>query len=358
MTRHLLLQMDDEDHILLMTTHHIASDGWSTGILLRELSALYVAALNDTPSFLPALPIQYADFAVWQRNWLQGEVLEQQLIHWRTCLDGAPPLLALPSDRPRSTTPTFRGVMHRFLLPPGLVDAVRALGRQRGATVFMTLLAAFECMIFYFTRDPDIVLGTDLANRTNIQTEGLIGFFVNLLVLRTDLSGDPTFEVLLGRVREVALGAYAHQDVPFDKLVEELQPERNISYHPLVQVLFVQQNAPQISSLIPGVEMSPYTLDVPSKFDMAIFVSETDKGISGIWHYNPDLFDATTIARMASLYQLVLKTVTDNPTMHLNSLMQLLAETEQQERATLSKEFQEISLQKLKNFKRKAITLN
>ncbi len=358
MTRNLLLQMDDEDHILLMTTHHIASDGWSTGILLRELSALYVAALNGTPSILPALPIQYADFAVWQRSWLQGEILEQQLTHWRTRLDGAPPLLALPSDRPRSTTPTFRGVMHRFLLPPGLVDAVRALGRQRSATAFMTLLAAFECMIFYFTRDPDIVLGTDLANRTNIQTEGLIGFFVNLLVLRTDLSGDPTFEVLLGRVREVALGAYAHQDVPFDKLVEELQPERNISYHPLVQVLFVQHNAPQTSSLIPGVEMSTYTLDMPSKFDMAIFVSETDKGISGIWHYNPDLFDATTIARMASLYQLVLKAVTDNPTMHLNSLMQLLAETEQHERATLSKEFQEISLQKLKNFKRKAITLN
>jgi acyl carrier protein len=358
MTRNLLLQMDDEDHILLMITHHIASDGWSTGILLRELSALYIAALNGTPSALPALPIQYADFAVWQRNWLQGEVLEQQLTYWRTRLAGAPPLLALPSDRPRSTTSALRGVMHNFLLPKDLVDAVRVLGRHNSATAFMTLLAAFECMILYFTRDPDIVVGTDLANRTNIQTEGLIGFFVNLLVLRTDLSGDPTFEELLGRVREVALGAYAHQDVPFDKLVEELQPERNTSYHPLVQVLFVQQNAHQIKSIIAGVEVLPYMLDVPSKFDMAIFVSETDKGISGIWLYNPDLFDPTTIARMSNLYQLVLKTVTDNPTLRLDNLIQLLAETEQQERAMLSKEFQEISLQKLKNFKRKAITLN
>lgn len=358
MTRNLLLQMDDEDHILLMITHHIASDGWSTGILLRELSTLYIAALNGTPSALPALPIQYADFAVWQRNWLQGEVLEQQLTYWSTRLEGAPPLLALPTDRPRSTTPTFRGATHHFLLPPGTADAVRALGRQRSATAFMTLLAAFECMIFYLTRDADIVLGTDLANRTNIQTEGLIGFFVNLLVLRTDLSGNPTFEELLGRVRDVALEAYAHQDVPFDKLVEELQPERNASYHPLVQVLFVQQNAHQIKSIIPGVELLPYMLDVPSKFDMAIFVSETDNGISGIWLYNPDLFDATTIVRMSNLYQLVLKSVTDNPTIELGNLTQLLAETEQQERATLSKEFQEIGLQKLKNFKRKAVTLN
>jgi non-ribosomal peptide synthetase component F len=249
-------------------------------------------------------------------------------------------------------------VMHNFLLPSGLVAAVRTLGRQHSATSFMTLLAAFKCMILYFTREPDVVLGTDLANRTNIQTEGLIGFFVNLLVLRTDLSGNPTFEKLLGKVREVALGAYVHQDLPFDKLVEELQPERNISYHPLVQVLFVQQNAHQLKSLIPGVEVSSYMLDVPSKFDMAIFVSETERGISGIWLYNPDLFDATTIARMSNLYQLVLKIVTDNSAMKLDNLMQLLAEAEQQERATLSKEFQEISLQKLKNFKRKAITLN
>ncbi len=176
----------------------------------------------------------------------------------------------------------------------------------------MVMLAAFQTMILHFSGNPDVVLGTDLANRTTQQTEDLVGFFVNLLVLRTDLDGDPTFEELLNRVREVALEAYAHQDVPFDKLVEELQPERNRSFHPLVQVLFVQQNTPPGStSSMPGIEMSPYVLDVPSKFDMAVFVSESDEGVNGYWLYNPDLFEAATVARMAGLFQLVLR-VRDN----------------------------------------------
>ena len=356
-TRNLLLQMGVDDHLLVMNTHHIVSDGWSTGIILRELSALYESALHDRPSSLPDLPIQYADFAIWQRNWLQGEVLSQQVSYWKSRLEGAPPLLALPTDHPRPAKSANRGATYRALLPATLTAAVRTLGRQRGASTFMLLLAAFECMILHFTGNPDVVLGTDLANRTNHQTEDLIGFFVNLLVLRTDLSGDPAFEDLLARVREVALEAYAHQDVPFDKLVEELKPERNSSYHPLVQVLFVQQNTPRNTSPMPGIETTLYAIEMPSKFDMAVFVAETDKGISANWIYDPDLFDSSTITRMANLFQLVLETVTADPTLNISSLTQTLAQADQQQRLTQNKEFQEISLQKLKAFKRRAITI-
>lgn len=356
MTRNTLLKMGDEDHILLLSTHHIASDGWSSGILMRELTALYEAALLGKSASLPDLPIQYADYAVWQRNWLQGEVLEKQLAYWKGRLEDAPPILMLPTDRPRPSKATFRGELHRFLLPRNLAAAVRILSRQQGGTAFMTLLAAFQVVILHYTRQPDVVLGTDLANRTTVQTEALIGFFVNLLALRTDLSGDPTFEELLGRVREVALGAYAHQDVPFDKLVEELQPERSLSHNPLVQVLFVQENTPRAASRMPGLEVSSYALEVPSKFDMVVFVFDTDQGISGIWLYNPDLFDATTITRMAELYKLALEKATGNPAARLSQLLDSLAEEEQQQLALQHKEFKERSLRKLKTVKRRTIT--
>jgi non-ribosomal peptide synthetase component F len=246
--------------------------------------------------------------------------------------------------------------MHHLLLPVRLAESIRALSRQQGGTAFMTMLAAFQTLILHYTQQSDIVLGTDLANRTTVQTEALIGFFVNLLALRTDLSGDPTFEELLGRVREVALGAYAHQDLPFDKLVEELQPERSLSHSPLVQVLFVQLNTPPAAIPMPGVEMSPYLLDVPSKFDMVVFMLENDNGVSGRWLYNPDLFDATTIVRMAGLYQMVLEEATANPTIRLSELVDLLAHEEQVHRTSQHRDFQQVSLQKLKSVKRKAIS--
>jgi amino acid adenylation domain-containing protein len=356
MTRNLLLKMSEEDHVLVLMTHHIASDGWSTGILLRELTALYDAALSGKTAELPELPIQYADYAVWQRNWLQGEVLEQQVAYWKQRLAGAPPVLLLPTDRPRPEKPSFRGAIHHFLLPASLAEAIRTLSRQQGGTGFMTMLAAFQTLILHYTKQADIVLGTDLANRTTVQTEALIGFFVNLMALRTDLSGDPTFVELLRRVREMALGAYAHQDVPFDKLVQELQPERSLSHNPLVQVLFVQENTPRATTPMPGLKIGSYPLEVPSKFDMVVFVFEKDKGVSGVWLYNPDLFDGTTIARMAGLYQLLLEKATANPAMRLSQLLEVLAEEDQQLRASQHKEFQQLSLQKLKSAKRKAVT--
>ncbi len=350
-----LLKLDPQDFILLLNSHHIASDGWSSGVLVRDLIAFYEAALEGKKSELPDLTVQYADYSVWQRNWMQGDVLEQQLSYWKTKLEGAPPILSLPTDRPRPAVQTFRGATQDVLLPKTLAHAIGTLSRQQGATSFMTMLAAFQSLVLYYTKQPDIVLGTDVANRTDVLTESLIGFFVNLLVMRTDLSGDPSFQELLRSVREMALGAYAHQDLPFDKLVEELQPERVLNHNPLVQVLFVQQNTPASSSTMPGVELGTFKLEVPSKFDMAVFVKENEKGIAGTWLYNPDLFDATTIARMASLYQTVLEKITGNPEIRLSSLLQVLTETEQQQRATAEQEFQEVSLSKLKKLKRKSM---
>ena len=351
-----LLRLDAQDHVLLLNTHHIASDGWSTGVLLNDLAALYEASLEGKPAELPELPIQYADYAVWQRNWLQGEVLEKQLAYWRTQLDGAPPVLSLPTDRPRPAVQMFRGAVQNVVLPKNVADGIRILSRQQGVTLFMTMLAAFQSLLLYYIEQPDIVVGTDVANRTNVQTEALIGFFVNLLILRTDLSGDPGFRELLGRVREVTLGAYAHQDVPFDKLVEELRPERSLSHNPLVQVLFVHQNTTRRIHDLPGVKLSAFKVDVPSKFDMAVFVTETHNGIGSTWLYNPDLFEATTIARMAGLYEILLRSVAADPEIKLSSLAGILAEAEKQQRGSEQKEFQEASLRKLQKIKRKVMT--
>jgi acyl carrier protein len=353
--RAILLKLDAREHILFLNTHHIASDGWSNGVFLRELAALYIAAHNGTASQLPDLTIQYADYAVWQRNWLQGEVLEKNLAYWRARLEGAPALLELPADRPRPRVQSFRGSIHIAVLPASLMDAVRALGRQHETTVFMTLLAAFKILILYYSKQTDIVIGTDTAGRNDVGTEALIGFFVNLVVLRTDLSGDPCVKELLGRVRETALGAYAHQHAPFDKLVEELRPERSLSHNPLVQILFVQMSRMNLSVQIPGLEMNSLPIELPSKFDLAVFVADSGQQTSATWSYNSDLFNAMTIERMAFLYQTALETMTADAGIRLSALLDVLAEADQRKRTTENQEFQQISLQKLKAIRRKTI---
>ena len=354
-SRHMLLKLADDEYILIMATHHIASDGWSTGVLVRELTALYESALSGKAADLPELEVQYADYAVWQRNWLKNDVLEQQVAYWRARLAGAPPVLQLPADRPRPEKPTFRGTIYRSLLPPSLAESVRVLSRQQGCTTFMTMLAGFQTVVAHCTGSRDIVLGTDLANRSSVQTEALIGFFVNLLALRADLSGDPTFAELMARDREVALGAYAHQDVPFDKLVEQLQPERSLSHNPLVQVLFVQQNTPRSTMAMGGLKMKWEQMEVLSKFDLAVFVAETNEGTVNQWAYSAELFDPPTIARMAGLYQLVLEKATANPALRLSEIHAVLAEEDKQHRSSLHKEFQQSSAQKLKTARRKTL---
>jgi amino acid adenylation domain-containing protein len=304
-----LLHLDDEEHVLLLTMHHIVSDGWSMGVFNQELAALYKAFSARKPSPLPELPIQYADFAHWQRQWLQGEVLEAQLAYWKQQLGGSLPVLKLPTDRPRPAIQTFQGATQSFMLSATLTESLNALSHQEGVTLFMTLLAAFKTLLYRYTSQEDILLGSPAANRNRVEIEGLIGFFVNTLVLRTDLSGDPTFQELLGRVRAVTLGAYAHQGLPFERLVEELQPERDLSHNPLFQVMFALQDVLMVSApALTGLSVSLLEPDSgAAKFDLTLFVEETGQRLRGLLEYNTDLFSATTITRLAGHFQSLLR---------------------------------------------------
>ena len=310
-----LLRLGKEDHIALLTVHHIIGDDWSSNVLTQEMAILYDAFSHGRPSPLPELPLQYADFAAWQRAWLQGDVLEVQLGYWKERLAGSPPLLELPTDRPRPAVQTFRGAYTTFALPVRLSEAIKNLSRKEGTTLFMTLLAAFQMLLYRYTGQEDILVGTPIANRTRAELEGLIGFFVNTLVMRTDFSGEPNCRELLKRVRETCLGAYAHQDVPFELVVDAVQPERNLSHSPLFQVMFVLQNTPrrpqQISSelTIGPVEAHSGT----AKFDLTMFVIEEEDHLSGAIEYNTDLFDAATIARMIGHFQTLLEGLTADP---------------------------------------------
>jgi len=254
--RCLLLRTGEEEHVFVLTFHHIITDGWSMGVFVHELAVSYESYLEQRPSPLPELPVQYADFAMWQRNWLRGEVFDRLLNYWQQQLKGAPARLELPTDRPRPAIQTHRGAKQFALLSPQLTQSLTELSRREDATLYMTMLACFNTLLHYYTGQNDIVVGTDVANRNRGETELLIGFFVNELVMRTDLSGNPTFRELVARVREVALDAYSHQDMPFDRLVDALKIERSPAHHPLVQVCFVFQNAPGTSVEVKSLTIS------------------------------------------------------------------------------------------------------
>jgi amino acid adenylation domain-containing protein len=332
--RVMLLQLDEAEHILLLNLHHIVCDDWSIGVLMRELEILYTAFTLEQPSPLPELPLQYADFAEWQRQWLQGEVLETQLAYWRQQLKGIS-ILHLPTDRPKPAIQSYRGAKEFLELPQSLSEALATLSQQEGATLFMTLLAAFQILIYRYTHQEDIAVGSAIANRNRSEIESLIGFFVNSLVLRTDLSGNPTFRELLNRVREVTIGAYSHQDLPFEKLVEELHPDRKLSHHPLFQVVFGFQNSPMSALELPG--LVPRFIDIETKttrFDLEFHLWESAKdyrsiygeqwqhseGLRGVVIYNTDLFDKATINRMLGHFQTLLKGIVANPEEHLSNL--------------------------------------
>nr|WP_231936465.1 non-ribosomal peptide synthetase [Fischerella sp. NIES-3754] len=326
-----LLSLSEQEYVILLTMHHIVSDGWSTSVLVHELATLYQAFCHGHPSPLPELPIQYIDFAAWQKQWLTGEVLESQLAYWRQQLHGAPAVLELPTDHPRPAVQSFRGATHSFRLSPEQTLALKTLSQQEGSTLFMTLLAAFKTLLYRYTGNNDIVIGSPIANRNHREIEGLIGFFVNTLVLRTDLSGNPSFRELLRRVREVALGAYAHQDVPFEKLVEKLQPQRNLSHTPLFQVMFVLQNAHSLEIELPSLTLSTLESDSgTAKFDLTLYMAETASGMIGSVEYNTDLFEAQTIQRLAEHFQRLLSGIVANPEQRLEELP-LLSEAEKQQ---------------------------
>src|SRR4028118_1085235 len=315
--RLLLLKLDETEHILLLNLHHIISDDWSIGVLIRELSTIYAAFAHKQPSPLPELPLQYADFAHWQREWLQGEELATQLAYWRQQLDGIS-TLNLPTDRPNPAIQSYGGATQFLELPPSLSKALEKLSQREGVTLFMILLTAFQTLLYRYTQQEDIVVGSPIANRNRSEIERLIGFFVNSLVLRTDLSGNPTFLELLGRVREVTLGAYAHQDLPFEKLVEELQPERSFSHHPLFQVVFSLQNTPIQALELPGLTLSQLNFGNPSaKFDLEFHLWESPEGLRGQVVYSIDLFDDATISRMLGHFQTLLESIVTNPKQRL-----------------------------------------
>jgi amino acid adenylation domain-containing protein len=323
-----LLRLGAEDHVLLLSMHHIVSDGWSMGVLFRELSALYAAFRDGGESPLAELPVQYADYAVWQREQLEGEVLDRQLAYWRERLADAPELLELPTDRPRPPVQTYRGAFAPVNLSPELLERLQALGRSEGATLYMTLLGAFGVLLSKYSGSDDIVVGSPIAGRTRREVEELIGLFVNTLVLRTDLSGDPGFRQVLRRAREVTLGAYEHQEVPFERLVAELQPERSLSHSPLFQVMFALQNAEGPGGDLPGLEVSGAGAEFASaKFDLSLTLEATAQGLRGGVTYATDLFERGTVERMLGHLARVLEQVAADADVRLSQL-ELLGEAE------------------------------
>ncbi len=321
-----LLKVAEDDHLALLTLHHIVSDGWSTAVLVRELAALYEAFVCHKPSPLTPLPIQLGDFAHWQRQWLAGPRLEEQLSYWKQKLAGAP-ALDLPTDWPRPAVQTFNGASHRFALSADLAAKLRHLCSAHGSTLFMGLLAGFKILLHRLTGQTDLCVGCPIANRNRAELEGLIGFLVNTLVLRTDLSGNPTFLELLGRIRDTALGAYAHQDLPFERLVDELAPARDVSRTPLFQVAFGLQNTPVAALKLSGMTLSPVAIQsASSKFDLTLDVTESEGALQCTFEFNTDLFTRTTIERFAGHLETVLRSAADGPQARIGDLAILRAD--------------------------------
>lgn len=325
-----LLRLQDQDHILILTLHHIISDGWSMNLLRQELGTFYSAFCDGNSCSLPDLPIQYADFAYWQREWLVREISQKHLSYWKQQLEGAPPLLELPLDHPRPTIQTFTGAKYPQQLSQDLSKTLKSLSQNEGVTLFMTLLAAFKVLLYRYTGAEDLVIGTPVAGRNRAEVEPLIGFFINTVVLRTHLDGNPSFQELLGRVREVTLGAYEHQEMPFEKLVEELQPERSLSYNPLFQVWFNMVNLKSKALELPELTVELLSSsEAASKFDINLYVQEQNECITLQWVYNQELFNPETIQRMAERFQTLLENILTNPAQPISNLS-LLSPVERQ----------------------------
>jgi amino acid adenylation domain-containing protein len=350
--RTFLFRLGPGEHVVACILHHIVSDAWSGGVLMRELAALYAAFRAGEPSPLPPLPIQYVDFAAWQRKRLSGEELARQIAYWRR-LEGAPPLLELPADHSRPQVLSTRGATRPFALPEDLAGSLRALGRREGTTLFMTLLAAFQVLLHAETGQVDLVVGTDVANRNRVETEGLIGFFINQLVLRTDLGGNPTFRELLARVREVTLGAYEHQDLPFEQVLEILKPQRTLRHAPVFQVKLFLVNTPPVRSNLPGLAISPFGIDAgTSRLDLVLALSETPEGLNGWINYSTDLFEPETVGRLLDRFAGLLRHVAERPDDPLDHLAGRLAEMAREQESTALRSREKAKLQKFRRDRR------
>ncbi|HLL47283.1 MAG TPA: amino acid adenylation domain-containing protein, partial [Longimicrobiaceae bacterium] len=318
-----LLRLGAEEHVLLLGMHHVVSDGWSMGVLFREVEVLYEAYREGRESPLPELAVQYADYAVWQREQLRGEVLERQLGYWREQLRGAPELLELPTDHPRPAAQSFRGASERVQLPAEVLERLRALGRQEGATLYMVLLGAFQALLCRYGAGEDVVVGSPVAGRGRGEVEELIGFFVNTLVLRVDLSGDPSFRELVRRVREVTLGAYEHQEVPFERLVAELSPERSLSHSPLFQVSFALDTAEGTGGGVglAGLSVSGVGAEFDfARFDLSLSLAATSRGLRGGLTYGTDLWDPATMRRLVGHFARLVEQAAADPDARLSEV--------------------------------------
>ena len=352
-----LLQLRDEDLAFLVTMHHIITDGWSIGVFFRELRVLYQAYLDDLPSPLPELTVHYPDYAIWQRQWLRNGALERQLAYWKKQLSGAPAVLELPMSRPRPAVQSSVGRLIPLMIPKGLTASLRELSKREGVTLFMNLTAAFQALLHCYTGSLDIVVGSNVANRSHQKMEDLIGFFINQLVLRTDLSGNPTFRELMVRVRDVALGAYANQDVPFEKVVDALKPERSLARQPLFQFKIDLQNAPVSSLHLPGFTLGPLDIVITvTHTDVTLSMLDSGDVITGFIQYSTDLFDHSTIKRMLDHYHMILNRVVTEPEVQLSTLKEMIAEADVQHRTTKEEEYKDFRQRKLKNIKRRVLS--
>ena len=352
-----VLKLGPEHHLMCFTLHHIVSDGWSLGVLVREICEIYEAISEGKESPLPELQIQYADYACWQRQYLTGARLETHLDYWRKELGDGIPVVNLPSDHPRPALPGYRGAIKSFSLPAGLSQSLRSLSRREGVTLFMTLLAAFKTLLYRYTGREEIVIGTAIANRNRAEIEPLIGFFVNMLPLKTDLSGNPKFRELLGRVKEVALGGYAHQDLPFEKLVEELQPERAASQMPFFNIAFGVQNAPVADLRLKGIEVTPLVMEEErARLDLTLWITEGNEGLQVVWTYSADLFEEERVVRTHGHFETLLSSIVARPDAALDEL-EMLSEAESARQAANRLNRKEINYSRFKNAKPRAISL-
>ena len=350
-----LLRLSDTEHVLLFCMHHIVGDLWSMNLLVREWASLYEAFSNGKASPLAELPVQYADYAVWQREWLRDGVLDEQLDYWRKQLNDAPAVLSLPADKSRSDH-SFEGVRLNVALPESVSSEVKALSRREGATLFMTLLAAFGATLHHHAQQTDILVGTPIANRQHAEVENLIGLFLNTLVLRIDLGGDPSFRELLRRVRDVSLGAYAHQDVPFEKLVEELRPDRSLSHNPLFQVAFTLDQVQPAQTTLSGLTLTPVEMDKGMvQFDLILHLVDAGESIVGTLQYQTGLFETGTMQRFFRHFETVLVNAVESPEIKLSELAAVLSEADRELLAEESKQVAAFSFERLKTARRQAV---
>ena len=351
-----LIKMGEQDHVALVTMHHIISDAWSMGLFVREIAAAYEAFSAGLVSPLSEPKLQYADFAVWQQEWLESEAFAEQLSYWKNRLSGATAVRELPTDHPRPPVQTFDGAKQYLSLPNDLAVPLEALSRAEGVTVFMTLLAVFTELLHLYTQQEDILIGSPVDNRNRVELESIIGFFVSTQVLRTDLSGDPTFRELMSQVREVVLGAHAHQELPFEMLVREMNLDRNLGIMPLFQVWFVFQIAPPQATEVAGLTFSSFDVDYEmARYDLKLDLLQTSEGISGSFEYNRTIFDSSTVQRIARQFQSLLTLVIAQPDLRLSELQRRVAESDEQQRIAERIERNRSNRTNLKLARRKAV---